>query len=195
MSIYFNVLQVSESNFFLVSGTGSSNVSALNAFDFALLDAGVGDANLIRLSSILPPNFTRIEPRKPKPGALLPMAYAKVMTEDVYKISLMCAIVGVGVPKDHDKPGLIMEHTVSNVVTFKEVPLTSDLPEDATYVVGYEERKVKWQARVESYIKSMIEEGMHYRGNEIDYIITKCAIKENKKSEKYGAAFAGVVLV
>jgi arginine decarboxylase len=192
---YFNMLYITEKEFFLVAGTGSSNVSDLNAFDFALIDAGVGDANVIRLSSILPPNFTQIEPRKPKPGAMLPMAYAKVMTEDVYKISLMGAIVGVGIPKDQDKPGLIMEHTVSNVISFKEVPLTSDLPEDAMHVVGYEDRAAKWKTKMENHVTDMVEEGMRFRGNEIDYIITKCAIKEIKKNERYGAAFAGVVLV
>jgi len=42
------------SQFFMVAGKGDSEY-ALNAFDLALLDAGIGNLNLIKVSSILPP--------------------------------------------------------------------------------------------------------------------------------------------
>ena len=44
------------SRFWLVVGKGESDVSSLNAFDAALLDAGIGHLNLIQYSSILPEN-------------------------------------------------------------------------------------------------------------------------------------------
>jgi pyruvoyl-dependent arginine decarboxylase len=180
--------------FFLVSGTGTSNVSALNAFDFALLDAGVGDTNLIRLSSILPPRFTQIEPRKPKPGALVATAYAKVITEDSCKISLLGAVVGVGVPEDKEMPGLIMEHTISTVITFKEINLTSDIV-DTTEVAGAGERKLKWQKILENYAIDMVEEGMQKRQVTLDNILTKCATIENRRDQRYVSAFSGVILL
>lgn len=40
----------------LVGGSGEG-ATRLNAFDAALLDAGVGNTNLIKLSSILPPGL------------------------------------------------------------------------------------------------------------------------------------------
>ncbi len=47
--------------FFLVSGS-SEGFSLLNAFDGALLASGVGDTNLVKLSSILPPGCKEIKP-------------------------------------------------------------------------------------------------------------------------------------
>lgn len=192
MSEYFDVLKVANSEFFLVAGTGVSNVSALNAFDFALIDAGVGDANIIRLSSILPPNFTQIEPRKPKPGALLPVAYAKSISDDVYMLTLQCAAIGVGVPKDRSLPGLIMEHVATHVVGFKKV---SNTTADDVQVAESAKRKVKWEQLVTNQVIRMVEEGMSGRKVEWDYIKTKCAVIETRRNEMYGAAFAGVVLI
>ena len=40
--------------YFVVSGTGLSEVSPLNAFDKALKEAGIHDLNLVEVSSILP---------------------------------------------------------------------------------------------------------------------------------------------
>ncbi|MEM1570098.1 MAG: pyruvoyl-dependent arginine decarboxylase [Candidatus Bathyarchaeia archaeon] len=40
--------------FFVTTGRGLSRVSKLNAFDRALIDAGIGNCNLVPVSSILP---------------------------------------------------------------------------------------------------------------------------------------------
>jgi len=48
----------------------------LNAFDGALLAAGIGDTNLVKMSSIVPPACKRIDPVKLPGGALVPVAYA-----------------------------------------------------------------------------------------------------------------------
>lgn len=40
--------------FFVTTGKGLSRVSKLNAFDRALIDAGIGNCNLVPVSSILP---------------------------------------------------------------------------------------------------------------------------------------------
>ena len=56
--------------------------TALNAFDNALLVAGIGNVNLIRVSSIVPPDVSFIELPKIKLGALVPTAYATI-TSDV----------------------------------------------------------------------------------------------------------------
>lgn len=42
--------------FFVTSGRALSSVSALNAYDMALEKAGIGQCNLVSVSSILPPN-------------------------------------------------------------------------------------------------------------------------------------------
>ena len=63
----------------LVSGAAEGN-TRLNAFDNALLEAGVGDTNLMRMSSICPPGakeVSRDEIDLPG-GGLIPLAYAHI---------------------------------------------------------------------------------------------------------------------
>src|SRR3989338_5352762 len=79
----------------------------LNAFDNALLAAGIGNINLIKVSSIVPPEVSIIELPKIKPGALVPTAYA-AMTSDVPG-QTVAAAVGYALPDDPAKPGVIME--------------------------------------------------------------------------------------
>ena len=81
--------------------------TTLNAFDNALLAAGIGNINLIKVSSILPPEVPVIELPKIKPGALVPTAYA-AMTSDVPGETIAAA-VGYAVPDDPAKNGVIME--------------------------------------------------------------------------------------
>lgn len=96
--------------FFLVSGS-SDGFSLLNAFDGALLKSGVGDTNLVRMSSILPPGCVEINPRpKALPqGALVPVAYAS-MTSDTPGETISSA-VAIGIPEDRGLAGLIMEYS------------------------------------------------------------------------------------
>src|SRR5216684_1172521 len=81
--------------------------SPLNAFDNALLAAGLGNVNLIKVSSIIPPDVAIVDLPKVKPGALIPTAYA-AMTSDVPG-QTVAAAVGYAVPDDPAKNGVIME--------------------------------------------------------------------------------------
>lgn len=96
--------------FFLVSGS-SDGFSLLNAFDGALLVSGVGDTNLVRMSSILPPGCQEIKPRPARlpQGALVPVAYAS-LTSDVPG-QVISAAVAIGIPEDPSLAGLIMEYS------------------------------------------------------------------------------------
>ena len=82
--------------------------SALNAFDAALMDAGVGDVNLVRLSSILPPRCEEIPPPRLPQGALVPAAYASASSDEPGRV--IAAAVAVAIPEDEARCGLIMEH-------------------------------------------------------------------------------------
>lgn len=101
--------------FFLVAGH-AEGTTPLNAFDNALVNAGVGDNNLVRLSSILPPHCTQIEPVALPPGALIPVAYSKIIGGEGVELS---AVVAVAIPADPDQPGLVMEHC--NTTPLEEV--------------------------------------------------------------------------
>jgi arginine decarboxylase len=81
--------------------------TALNAFDNALLAAGIGNINLLKVSSILPPEVPVVELPKIKPGALVPTAYAAVTSDTPGET--VAAAVGFAVPDDPAKNGVIME--------------------------------------------------------------------------------------
>jgi arginine decarboxylase len=82
--------------------------TTLNAFDNALLAAGIGDINLIKVSSIVPPDVEIVELPKIKPGALVPTAYA-AMTSEVPGETIAAA-VGYALGDEPGQPGVIMEY-------------------------------------------------------------------------------------
>lgn len=92
----------------LVSGSAEGR-TRLNAFDNALLQAGVGDTNLMRMSSILPPGARQVDIgdiNLPK-GGLIPLAYASI--DAVTPGRMISSAIAVGIPEDVEEPGVIME--------------------------------------------------------------------------------------
>ncbi len=128
--------------FFLASGA-SEGFSLLNAFDGALLASGVGDTNLVRMSSILPPHCEELKPAPlPLPqGALVPTAYASHRSDVPGEI--ISAAVAIGIPKDASLAGLIMEYSAS--------------AEEGVVV---------------EQVKKMVEKGMETRKREIKEIVS-----------------------
>ncbi len=95
------------SHYFLCTGR-SEGYSVLNAFDQALFAAGVGDTNLVKMSSILPPGCRRVEPFGLPGGALVPTAYARMDSSNPGEI--ISAAVAIAIAEKPELPGLIMEH-------------------------------------------------------------------------------------
>lgn len=93
--------------FFVVKGNGEGRTT-LNAFDHALLNAGVGDTNLVRMSSIVPPGLPEITPKILPAGALVPMAYAEMSSDKPGAV--ISAAIAAAIPVNPELPGLIMEH-------------------------------------------------------------------------------------
>ncbi len=92
----------------LVKGAAEGR-TRLNAFDKALLVAGVGDTNLMRMSSILPPGAEEqsiADLQLPK-GGLIPLAYAAI--DGTTPGRLISSAIAVGIPEDDREPGVIME--------------------------------------------------------------------------------------
>lgn len=79
----------------------------LNAFDNALLTAGIGNINLVRVSSILPPGVEVVALPRIKPGAIVPTAFASMTSEVPGEV--VAAAVGWARPVDPAKNGVIME--------------------------------------------------------------------------------------
>ncbi|UCG37922.1 MAG: arginine decarboxylase, pyruvoyl-dependent [bacterium] len=96
--------------YFFVQGT-SEGYMPLNAFDGALLASGIGNTNLVKMSSIVPPGAVRIEPVPIPYGALVPVAYASINSN--IKGQTISAAVAAAFPSDPSMPGLIMEYSAT----------------------------------------------------------------------------------
>lgn len=91
--------------FTLGAGQGEA-ATPLNAFDAALLAAGMGNLNLLRVSSILPPGAVQSEQLDIPHGMLVPTAYATIASQQAGQ--QIAAAVAVGIPADNGC-GVIME--------------------------------------------------------------------------------------
>lgn len=58
------------SKFFVTSGSAVNKVSDLNAFDQALIQAGIGEQNLVPVSSVLPTGIEQVPQREIPRGAI-----------------------------------------------------------------------------------------------------------------------------
>jgi arginine decarboxylase len=91
--------------FTLVAGHSEGDTK-LTAFDKALLDAGIGNLNLLKVSSILPPNAQCVEKLEIPPGSLTPTAYGSFVSD--VSGQLIAAAVGIGFSENDY--GVIMEY-------------------------------------------------------------------------------------
>lgn len=96
------------SRYAIVVGFGHGSTE-LNAFDAALHDAGVGDYNLVRVSSILPPACAASPVIDLPSGSILHIAYAFRIADGAD--SRVSSAVAIGIPSDDGKPGVIMERS------------------------------------------------------------------------------------
>ncbi|MCR4397536.1 MAG: arginine decarboxylase, pyruvoyl-dependent [Firmicutes bacterium] len=90
----------------LTSGRGEGG-TRLTAFDAALLDAGLGDVNLVKVSSIIPPAAVYADLPEMAPGSLVPVAYGYIVSDAPGEI--ISAGVAAGVTSDSF--GVIMEYS------------------------------------------------------------------------------------
>lgn len=91
----------------LVSAVGEGRFP-ITAFDCALMRSGVGNYNLIKVSSILPPDSRKEEKIDLPLGSLLPVAYSHIDARAAGE--QITAAVSVGIPDDCEN-GVIMEHS------------------------------------------------------------------------------------
>jgi len=89
----------------------SEGYTQLNVFDNCLLEAGIGDTNLVKMSSIIPPGCSRVEQVKIPPGSLIPIAYAFRYSDIPGEV--ISAAVAVAIPEDENEAGLIMEYSAA----------------------------------------------------------------------------------
>jgi len=63
-------MQLVPKRYFITSGKATSEVSGLNAFDLALMSAGIGEQNLVAVSSVIPEGSEMTGPAEMPMGAV-----------------------------------------------------------------------------------------------------------------------------
>ena len=90
---------------FKIVAAAAEGSHKLTAFDNALLGAGIGNVNLVRISSILPPSAEQDQALELPPGSLVPTAYGSIVCDQPG--TKIAAAVGVGFSADTF--GVLME--------------------------------------------------------------------------------------
>jgi arginine decarboxylase len=96
---------------FLTKGVGKHK-ERLTSFELALRDAGIAAQNLVRVSSIFPPNCKLI-PRSQglkflSPGEVVFAVVAETSTREAHR--LIASSIGVAIPTDRNTYGYLSEH-------------------------------------------------------------------------------------
>ncbi|MDD4171083.1 MAG: arginine decarboxylase, pyruvoyl-dependent [Syntrophomonas sp.] len=123
---------------YFVTAASSEGETSLTAFDGALLKARVGNTNLLRVSSILPPGCQFEPDLEIPPGSLLPIAYGSITSSDHGDI--ISAAVGVGIKQGSF--GVIMEFSGKCSKKEAEAKVTM-MVEEAFRIRGFELDEVK----------------------------------------------------
>jgi len=93
--------------FWLASGS-AEGATPINAFDNALLNAGVGNLNLVKVSSVVPTGAVMLDQPIPiGPGTLVPAVYATGHSN--VPGEQLCSVIGIGLSEDSH--GMIFEHS------------------------------------------------------------------------------------
>ena len=101
--------------YIITSGKGISQYQ-LVAFDNALLDAGISNYNLLKVSSILPANCAKVESINDLPqGSPLLTAFASISSNKIGE--QIASAVAAGIPEDRSNIGVIMEYSAANITS------------------------------------------------------------------------------
>lgn len=145
---------------FFVKGVGREK-ERLASFEMALRDAGIAEYNLVKVTSIFPPNCKIINPKvgvkKLKPGQILYVVLAESSTNEPNR--LIASSIGVALPKDDGQYGYLSEHHSYGETQLKVGEYAEDL---AAYMlattlglsfeedVSYDSGKDQWKIRRET---------------------------------------------
>jgi len=95
--------------FFVTSGVGLSRTSKLNAFDKALMEAGICQCNLVPVSSIIPEKAQHIPLKKIEPGSITFTVLARIDGEPGSSIAAGLGWALCTDEKGRDTYGIVVE--------------------------------------------------------------------------------------
>jgi len=85
----------------------AEGITALNAFDNALMEVGLANYNFVKVSSIFPPGCKLVDEVDLSSGSVVPCVYASLIGKE--EGQRIAAAVSIGIPEDRSKPGVVME--------------------------------------------------------------------------------------
>jgi len=140
---------------FLTNGVGRHR-EKLASFEAALRDAGIAPHNIIRVSSILPPNCKILPARQGLerlvPGQIMYCVMSENATNEPHR--LIAASIGIAIPKDRNNYGYLSEFhdfgkTGPQAGDYAEdlaaQMLATTLGVDFDSAISYDERKETWK--------------------------------------------------
>lgn len=140
------------SHYRISSGRGFSRYK-LVAFDNALIDAGISNFNLVRVSSILPSRCTRSKTIDLKQGSPLLTAYATISSNTPGE--KIATAVAVGIPENPDDIGIIMEHEEAGTAKHAEATVRKMVEESMN------NHRIKYSEIAVSSIDGIVREEGH----------------------------------
>ena len=112
--------------FFVTSGVANGAPSELNAQDLAFREAGIGDCNLVGVSSIIPPGANEIRPIPIPKGAVTFCVLAKMTGEEGERVGAGLAWAW-GRTQSRERYGIVAEHHGSGLPSEIESLVRADL--------------------------------------------------------------------
>ena len=129
--------------FTICAGRGFA-LKYLPSFDKALLDAGVGNYNLVRLSSILPAHCKFVHASEItkyiQEGSLLPTAYSTISSNKAGEE--IVSTIGVGLSENEDDVGVIMEFSATGMTLSSAFEILRSMIDEAFEVRGWTLKQV-----------------------------------------------------
>jgi len=150
-------------NKYLLTASTATAETELTSFDKALLLSRIGNYNLVKVSSILPAKAKEADHPTCVEGSVLFTAFAQISSNEAGKS--LSAAVAVGIPKDNDQVGVIMEFSCYGRKDYAE-----------------------------KMVSKMVKEAMCNRNAEIGEILIKSSSVEVDDSRNYFTAFAAVAM-
>ena len=133
------------------SGVGRSD-KYLPSFDKALIEAGVGNYNLVRLSSILPARCKEVQEIDLQEGSLLPTAYATITSSEAGE--MIASAIGVGISADDSQVGVTMEYSSKGETKEECEIIVMEMIKEAFVARGWKMKEFKTKA-----VEAIAEEG------------------------------------
>lgn len=93
--------------YYLTTGVGVDEYE-IASFDKALMDAGLSEYNLVKVSSIIPPFAKQCMFVDSTPGSILFTAYSQIATK---KDEIIASAIVAAIPNENNYTGVIMEYS------------------------------------------------------------------------------------